>query len=126
MMSAMASQHPNVPVKYDNVTFNQPDTMWSAFCVMDGHAMAVNIGTQKVDRHLGFVQFDAMAPANTGSSQAVKLAEFGGSLFREQNVLLTDNSRVIFKVPSIITIGLSGGFFRMCMRCSYWRDEALA
>lgn len=113
----------NIPVKYDNIPFVQPDTVWGAVCIIDGKSAIVNLGTLKVDRHVGFVQFDVMVPQNTGTRQAAQLAEQFGKLFRDKIVSLDDGAKVVFKSPQFITLGISNGFYRMCCRVAYWRDE---
>lgn len=123
VQTSMNSQYPAITVKYENAPFPQPDGAWASFSVNDGHGLLVNIGTRKVDRHLGIVQFDSLVPQNTGTSMANQVAEYIGNIFRDSQALLQDGSKVIFKAPSYISLGVQGGFYRICMRCGYWRDE---
>lgn len=124
VQTGMRNTYPSIKVKFDNTPFVQPDSTWCAFCIIDGRSAIVNIGTLKVDRHVGFVQFDAMVPQNSGTSQANRLVEYFGHLFRDKVVGLSDGAKVVFKSPQFIPLGISNGFYRLCCRVSYWRDEA--
>ncbi len=123
LLTAMNAQYPAIPIQFDNAPFVQPDTMWGGFSIMDGNSKIVSLGTQKVDRHVGFVQFDVLAPQNSGTAVATQVAEFVGRTFRDVITQLPDQSKVVFKSPQFISRGMQNGFYRMCMRCAYWRDE---
>jgi hypothetical protein len=123
IQTAMHASYPAVRIKFDNSPFQQPDLIWTAFCILDGKSVAVNLGTLKVDRHVGLVQFDVLAPQNSGTSYANQIAEFGGKQFREKKVSLSDGAVVVFKTPAFRHMGTSGGFYRICVSVNYWRDE---
>ena len=123
IQSAMHISYPAVPIKFDNAPFKQPDTAWTAFCLLDGKSTAVNLGTIKVDRHVGLVQFDVLVPQNSGTKLANLICEFGGKQFRDQRVTLSDGAVVKFQTPSFRHMGTSGGFFRTVCSVVYWRDE---
>lgn len=123
IQTAMHVSYPAISIKFDNSPFQQPDRAWTAFCILDGKSVAVNLGTVKVDRHVGVLQFDVLVPQNTGTSQANLIAEFGGKQFREKKISLSDGAVLTTKTPSLRHMGTSGGFFRICVSVGYWRDE---
>ena len=123
IQSALHTSYSSVPIKFDNAPFLQPDTTWVAFCVLDGKSFALNLGTVKVDRHVGLLQADVMVPQNTGTSEGNTLAEFIGKLFREQRIGLSDGASIIFQVPDYMHLGVQGGFYRIMCRVPFWRDE---
>lgn len=124
LQSAMATAYPGVSVRYENARFHQPETAFVDFCLLDGKSFAANMGTRKVDRHVGVAQIDVMVPERSGTSQGNQIAEFAGKVFREQSAGLSDGARVIFRTPAFTYVGRQGGFYRIMVRVPYWRDEA--
>jgi hypothetical protein len=115
--------YPTIPIKFSNAPFTQPETMWITVHIVEGNAMPASMGIKAIDRHVGLVQIDVLAPINTGTAQADQVAEFAGNLFRRQNFVLTDGAYVRFKVPQYRYMGEDNGFARFMMRIAYWRDE---
>ena len=125
IQTLMNTNYPSMPVHFDNTPFNQPDTAWCAFSLLDGHSMLINIGTKKIDRHLGIIQFDCLVPQNTGTVLAHTVVELVGQAFRDTVAGLSDGAKIVVKVPVYANLGTSGGFFRMNVRLPFCRDEPL-
>jgi Bacteriophage related domain of unknown function len=132
-MAAMAASYPDVAVKFDNTQFLQPQTMWVDFCIIDGKSFACNMGTLKVDRHVGIVQMALLVPENAGTAVGNPVMDFSGKVFREQKVRLSDGAVVVFRTPSFHYGAMFSerglrpesmlGFYPMVTRVPYWRDE---
>jgi hypothetical protein len=127
LQSAAAAAYPSVPVSFESVPFNQPESAWMRVAIVDGRAYVANIGRgRQIDRHVGCVQVDCLVPENTGTAAAIMMAEWAGGLFRLQNVALSDGSTVRYRVPDVSNHGIQSGMFRCTMRVPYWRDEVPA
>lgn len=124
---AMAANHPSVPVQFQNAPFQQPETAFIQFWLLDGKSFFCNVGTLKVDRHVGLFQIDVYVPENTGTSQANMISEFVGKLFRGQVTQLADGAKLVTQSPQFSYNGRSGtGYSRIMVRVPYHRDEPLA
>jgi hypothetical protein len=127
VQAAAAVAYPGVPVSFENVPFTQPETAWMKVYLVEGRSFVVNLGRgRQIDRHTGYVQVDVLIPENTGSSPAIKMAEWAGTIFRLQNISLADNSVVRYRVPATANHGIQSGMFRCTMRIPFWRDEVPA
>ena len=124
--SALAGTYPNVLIQYDNVPLEQPDGPWVATCLMDGRGRQMELGPVTTDRHVGFIQIDVLVPQLTGTAVCSQIAEFLGNAFRRQTVFGSDGCRIIYQVPQYITRGNNKGFYCICVRVPYWRDEPRA
>jgi hypothetical protein len=123
VQTGMTTNYPSVPMRFENASFLQPDTTWATFIVLDGKSFLANIGTLKVDRHVGLFQFDVMLPINSGTSLGGQIAQFVGDLLRARNVSLSDGAVLVTKSPQITNLGIQNGFYRIMCRVPYWRDE---
>lgn len=119
----MNANYPSVPVKYSNVPWRQPETEWVDIHVLDGKAFAAELGRVAVDRHVGLLQVDVLVPRNTGTSAAFQLIEAICNIWRKVDVSLSDNAVVKFRIPEFHDMGENGGFYRVCGRVPYIRDE---
>lgn len=122
-MAFMAAHYPGTPTRFENVSFTQPATQWAAVYVLDGKSFLANIGTKKVDRHVGLIQLDVMVPAFAGTKPAYAIGEAWGKVFRDQDVRLPDGAVTKFKTYEVTNMGTHNGFYRVVFRVPYWRDE---
>lgn len=119
----MTANYPAVPVKYENVPFNQPDGPFVAVYVMSGDSFRANLGGNYRVRHACLIQIDVLVPVDKGTKDANNMAEGLGLLFQEQDVLLSDGARVIYRTPTYETMSNQGGFYRKMVRIGATRDE---
>lgn len=119
----MAASYPGVPVKFPNVPWQQPETTWVDIHVLDGKSFPAELGVVAVDRHVGLVQVDVLIPRNQGTAVAIAMVEAICTQWRKQHVTLSDNAVLRFRVPEYHDLGENGGFYRMCGRVPYVRDE---
>jgi hypothetical protein len=122
-LAFMNTNFPGVPVKFQNVDFSQPQTTWVAFYLIDGKSFMCNLGTRKVDRHVGLLQLDVMVPAKAGTKAAYAIGEAWGKAFRDQDVGLSDGAVAKSKTYDVTDMGSHNGFYRVAFRVAYWRDE---
>jgi len=121
--AAMQASHPSVPVRFDNINFQQPQTAWADLCILSGKSFAANLGSKVVDRHVGIVQVNILVPQRSGEKLANDLAEFSGQVFRRKNQILSDGAVARFRIPEFARSGQSLGFYSVIVRIPYWRDE---
>jgi hypothetical protein len=122
-LNGFSTTYPNVPIKFSNAPFSQPEGPWVSVHIVEGNSMPASMGITAVDRHVGFVQFDVLVPINTGTALADQIAEFAGNLYRRQDWHLSDGAYIRFKVPQYRYMGENDAYARFMMRCNYWRDE---
>jgi hypothetical protein len=124
VLAAMQASYPAVGVRFGNAVFLQPDTPWAKLVVIEGSSFGVNLGTRKVDRHVGLVQFDVLVPDRQGAALGNQIAEFIGDTLKTRKVRLADGAPVTFHEPTYMDWGRSGGFYRIICRVGFWRDES--
>lgn len=122
--SSVAASYAGTHVKFENAPFKQPETAWFAIHIVDGNSFVTNLGRGKqIDRHVGLVQVDVLAPELSGTKNLITMAEWAGKIWRLQTLTLSDGAVVRYKVPRLTSHGNSNGFHRMSVQVPYWRDE---
>lgn len=119
-----AANHPTLKIAYMNQRFVQPDNeMFARVMLNEGPGFFANLGSRKIDRHTGVLEFVVYVPTDNGSKNAVALAESVATQFRNLAATLPDNARMVFRLPSVENHGYSGNLMGFCMRVEYYRDE---
>lgn len=114
----------NVPLEFENVRFEAPNTHYVSLHILDGRSHQAEIVRNSVVRHPGVLQLDVMAPEDETSKYLDQLSLFVGKLFERQSFILDDGARLVFRTMSEQYIGKMDGFCRNVVSIPYYRDEA--
>ncbi len=117
---------PGTPIRFQNVPFVRPsDAPFFTFHILDMKTWTANLGSQKIDRHIGTIFIDYAVPPNTGTSAANQMISSAGFIWRYARFLLPDGSSVKFHAPDIHQTGDLNGMFVVSLRMIYTRDEKM-
>lgn len=121
--SGMTAAYPGVPLGFQNADLPLPRGIHATLWLIEGAAHEANFGGKIVDRHIGMVNVVVSIPVREGTSDANKIAECAGNLFRRKEFTLSDGAVVRFRIPQFGYTADVGGFARVTARIAYWRDE---
>lgn len=109
------------PVEYPNVSFTPPNqTAWVRLSLLPGAeyqaSMALTGG--RIFRSAGVVDVSIFVPIGTAIEDAAALADAAAAVFRG-----TSFDGLVFRAPSFILVGISGGWYQTNVSIPYYRDE---
>ena len=120
----MSANFSALPIKYENVPFNQPVTGWVAFTIIPVGGDRITIGTTvKRYRYIGNLQIDIFVPEDTGSAVCRAHADTIESIFRDQQFSAGVSGTITCRTPAYITGGVGGGYYRGILNIPYQRDK---
>lgn len=115
--------YPAVFFEFNNTKDDPRDGQSRVFYqIMTGKGVRANLGS-KVDRHVGELQLDILVPEDTGNGLRDQIADYLAGIFNENEAVLTDNSRLHFKVPGSKEMGVKNGLSRKVVSIPFWRDD---
>lgn len=80
--SEMSIDNPGVPIEWDNLPFEQPDSgRWVCFCIAENPEKQITIGRKMIVRTTGFIQIDVLDREEMGKVYAQKLANYCAEIF---------------------------------------------
>lgn len=123
VQALMAAEYPTVPVKYENVSFTQPDGPWVAVTTISGTSFRTDLGSKYTVRYSGIVQIDVLVPEDTGTRLCNEISEKLALLFQEKEFRLEDGARVIYRTPDYRAFPDQRGFYRRIVSIGFSRDE---
>lgn len=94
-----------------------------SYVIMGGKSKRANLGSRKVDRHVGVLQLNVVVPESIGNGKRDRMADWLGSIFNEVEKILKDDSRLHFRVPEFRDLGTKLGESVKVVSIPYWRDE---
>jgi len=112
-------------IAWPNRDFTPPaKASWLSVTIQAGDAAQIEFGSSAdsvTHRHPGIVVVQVFTPANWGDKTALDLADSVAALFRRQRLSYTDGS-VLFRTPSVRTIGVDGAFYQVNVSVPFVRD----
>lgn len=126
--SGFATTFPDVPIQFPNQAFTTPDDKtYIKISIMHGDSDQMQIATtRQIDRYIGILQFDVVTPLDVGTIKQNNVADFLGKIFRRLNLPTTTAGTIIFRTPSIMTVGQERGADRIVVRIPFRRDEEIS
>lgn len=123
--SGFSTTFPDVPIQYPNQAFSAPDNkVYVKVTIIAGDSIQAQLtNTNQVDRHVGIVQFDIVAPLDSGTKKQNDVADYLGKLFRRQNIPTLTAGTLVFKTPNNVNVGSERGADRQVVRIPFRRDE---
>ncbi len=113
-----------LPIKYENIPFDQPVTGWVAITVIPAGGGRSSIGTTvKRHRYVGNLQIDIFVPEDTGTSAARSHADTIDTIFRDQQFSAGVSGTITCNTPVYVTGGVEDGFYRAILTTPYHRDK---
>jgi len=109
-----------LPTVYDNAPpSSQPeDAKWARVWIVWGDSLLVEIGAQKNFRTVGQLVANLFLPVEKGDKDLLAVADTIRSAFRAVTV-----SGVVFRSPSITTVGRTGNWWQVDVSCPFYTDE---
>ena len=115
-------------IAWPNRDFTPPQkASWINVTIQSGDAAQIELGEYATHRHPGIVVVQVFVPANWGDKTALDLADQIAALFRRQRVSFDDEQNqvwgtIVFRSPSVRTIGVDGAFFQVNVNIPFVRD----
>ena len=112
------------PIAWENVDFTPPDPIanWVEFSIVTGESMQASFGApgQNNFRHHSVISINIYVPAGAGKLAALALADKAAAIFRVQRA-----DGILFRAPTVTTLGEGGGYYRANVSVPFRRDSAL-
>jgi hypothetical protein len=123
--SSFVATFPNVPIQFPNQPFVTPDDKtYIKTSIIQGDSTQAQLSTShEVDRYVGILQFDVVTPLDVGTMKQSDVADFLGKLYRRSNLVTLSAGTLVFRTPSILTVGQERGADRIVVRIPFKRDE---
>ncbi len=120
----LAANFTALPIRYENVPFNQPTTGWVAITVIPAGGDRISVGTTvKRHRYLGNLQIDIFVPEDSGTSTARGHADTIEAIFRDQQFSAGVSGTITCRTPTYVTGGVENGYYRAILTTPYQRDK---
>lgn len=98
--SEFPAAQPGIPVRFDNVPFEQPKgSPWVDFCVQGGVFQRANIGAPNQFKQWGVVNVTCMVPKDSGNKVCGQLADSTMQILADRQI----------SVPGVGSVTLYGG-----------------
>jgi len=106
------------PIAWDNVDYRPGIVSWVRFFVMEDESNQMDMGSTLLRyRNGGMAVIYIFVPQNTGTQAAKGLADTASAIFRG-----VTSDEIIFRAPSIKTIGISGAWYQINVLVPYEWD----
>lgn len=111
-------------ISWENIAFTPPNppASWVEYRVLNGESVQATFGApgSNTFRHNGVVSINIYVPSGQGKPAALALADRATAIYRVQR---TDG--ILFRAPSVNILGDDGGYFRVNVSVSFFRDTPL-
>src|SRR6185369_925458 len=102
---------PAVPVKIENLKFQQPKALWACTYIMYSGSKRAAIGTERrFDRHTGFCVVDIFVPEDQGSKPIYDTAGALEAALNAQEFTLTGSGYVVTLVAKLVNGPMANGY----------------
>ncbi len=120
----LAANFTTLPIKYENVPFDQPTTPWIAITVLPAGGERISIGTTvKRHRYVGNLQIDIFVPEDTGTSAVRGYADTIDTIFRDQQFSAGSSGTITCRTPAYVPGGVKDGYYWAILTVAYYRDK---
>lgn len=116
-------------IAWPNRDFTPPQkAAWLNVSIQSGDAAQIEMGRDRAThRHPGIVTVQVFVPVNWGDKTALDYADQVAALFRRQRVSIEDDQlelwgSIVFRSPSVRSIGADGAFFQVNVSIPFVRD----
>lgn len=112
-------------VKYENQAWTMPVEPWVALTIVTTEGRQIDIRENALHRYGGTVIVQVFQKERTGTGEARRLAGRIAEIFRQQTLCddTLECGRLIFRTPSITTVGLISGWYQLNVVCPFFRDQ---
>lgn len=121
-----ASVFVSVPIRYENTEGSLPyDTIpLVTLSIRDASGSIASLGSLNglVQRYTGVILFQIFTEVNTGTSEAKKIADTIGNIFKAREIVTNNNVAIYFKLPSTDNINRTSSTFQLNMSIEFEYD----
>lgn len=109
---------------FENSATKQPSTDFVMHQVLGGDGFQKEIvgNGPTLLRYSGLVQVDILVKSGTGTANARKMADAVSDIYRRQTLVDGAGGKMVFRIPSVRTLGVVSERYRVIVSCPYYRD----
>jgi len=112
-----------LPIKYEGQRFQMPSSGgFVALTIRNGSGQQISTGSPPLHRYTGTIVVDVFVPEDTGTATARMHADTIDDIFRRAQFSAGSNGTISCRTPSISTVGVESGWFRLSVNIPYQRD----
>ena len=118
----------NLPVAIPNKTYDKLSNgteTWVRFSIKTDDSFPIEIEKNGYKRNIGMVFLDVFDVEGAGDARALGYADEIAGIFRDQEVSVGTNGRILFRTPKITDIGQSlDSWYHVQVSVPFVRDES--
>lgn len=123
VLTALAANHPGVPMSVVNVKFEEPkNAPWVHLAFAPGKSARKNIGTTRTWRHMGVVVVNIMTPADTGTKTSDAIRDTIFNALADRNFALGVDGYLTLCFAEKRNRGILNGWYTANVQVEYYQD----
>lgn len=122
--ATFSAAYSTTTVKYENVSFNKPNTAWVALTVLSTEAKRITLGDNtQLHRFPGMIVVNIFTPEDKGTQEAREIADTISDIFRDAQFSAGSSGLITCRTPSLDSVGTRDGWYQLNVITPFHRDK---
>ena len=124
--SRMAANFTAIPIKFENVAFQEIQTAYCAIFVRRGEGHLITLGpAPQLQRWAGIIVVQVFVPEDTGTQTIAGYADSIAAVWNRQEFSAGASGLIRCRVAKVDTNGTRNGWYQMNVTTPYIRDKSV-